>query len=102
MGVKKSKKGKRSVIKYVICFCFFAYVGYTFIIQQININSKKAELEAINEQIVIAESEKEALEDEKKKVNTPEYIEEVARTELDYAAPDEIVFIDATARDWFD
>lgn len=99
MSVKKSKKGKRSLIKYIICFCFFTYVGYTFIMQQIVINNKKAELEAINEQIVIEESEKEALEEEKKTVNTPEYIEEVARTELDYAAPDEIVFIDATARD---
>lgn len=99
MSVKKSKKAKRSLVKYIICFCFFAYVGYTFIMQQIDINNKKAELEAINEQIVVAESEKEALKEEKKTVNTPEYIEEVARTELDYAAPDEIVFIDATAKD---
>ena len=99
MSAKKSKKTKRSFIKYIICFCFFAYVGYTFIIQQIDINNKKAELEEINQQIVVAESEKEALEEEKKTVNTPEYIEEVARTELDYAAPDEIVFIDATAKD---
>ena len=99
MAVKKSKKARRSLIWFVICFCFFAYVGYTFIIQQININNKKAELDAVNEQIVAAEAEKEALEKEKKTVNTPEYIEEVARTELDYAAPDEIVFIDATAKD---
>ena len=99
MSAKRNKKTRRSVIKYIICFGFFAYVGYTFIVQQITINNKKAELDVINEQIVAAESEKAALDEEKKTVNTPEYIEEVARTELNYAAPGEIVFIDATAKD---
>ncbi|MEE1043067.1 MAG: septum formation initiator family protein [Clostridia bacterium] len=99
MSAKRNKKTRHSVIKYIICFGFFAYVGYTFIVQQIAINNKKAELEAINEQIVVAESEKEALIEEKKTVNTPEYIEEVARTDLNMAAPGEIVFIDATAKD---
>ncbi len=97
MSKKNSKKFKRSAIKYVICFSFLAYVGYTFIAQQFVINSKKAELEAINAQIAEAEAEKKALEEKAKMVNTPEYIEEFARTELGYASPDEIVFIDATA-----
>ena len=97
MSRKNSKKFKRSIIKYLICFSFLAYVGYTFIAQQVVINSKKAELEAVNAQIAEAEAEKKALDKKAKMVNTPEYIEEFARTELGYAAPDEIVFIDATA-----
>lgn len=98
MSSKKSKE-KRSLIISVVSIVFFVYVGYTFITQQITINNKKAELEAINEQMVAEQAEKKALEQEKKTVNTPEYIEEVARTELDYAAPDEIIFVDATAED---
>ena len=89
MSRKKNKNMKRSFVKYALCFSFLAYVGYTFIAQQIDINSKKAELDAVNQQIVEAEA---------KTVNTPEYIEEFARTELDYASPDEIVFVDATAK----
>lgn len=97
MAKKVNKKAKRSLIKYAVCLSFLAYAGYVFISQQITINEKKAELEAVNQQIVVAESEKKALEEKVKTVNTPEYIEEFARTELDYAAPDEIVFVDATA-----
>lgn len=98
MSRKKNKNMKRSFIKYALCFSFLAYVGYTFIAQQIDINSKKAELDAVNQQIVEAEAEKKALKEKAKTVNTPEYIEEFARTELDYASPDEIVFVDATAK----
>ena len=36
------------------------------------------------------------LAEEKKMVNTPEWIEKYARSEMGYAAPDEIVFIDST------
>ena len=99
MSRKKTKKSRRSVLRYIVCFSFLAYVGYTFITQQISINAKKAELKAINDQITIAETERESLKEKAKTVNTPEYIEDVARTELGYAAPDEIVFIDATAKD---
>ena len=98
MSKKKSKNIKRSIIKYVLCFSFLAYVGYTFIAQQIDINAKNAELENINQQIAEAEAEKKALTEKAKTVNTPEYIEEFARTELDYASPDEIIFVDATAK----
>ncbi len=97
MGKKNSKKLKRSIIKYVLCVSFFAYIGYTFVSQQVVINGKKAELETVNAQIAEAEAEKKALDKKAKTVNTPEYIEEFARNELGYASPDEIVFIDATA-----
>jgi len=98
MSAKKSK-AKRSLIISVVCIVFFTYVGYTFITQQIAINKKKAELDAIEEQIVIEQAEKGALKQEEKTVDTPEYKEEVARTELGYAAPDEIIFVDATVED---
>lgn len=95
---KSRVKNKYSAIKAIICLAFFAYVGYTLITQQFSISEKKAQLKAVNEQIVQAQQEKEDLKSQLKTVNTPEYIEKVAREELGYAAPDEIVFIDATSK----
>ena len=99
MNKKKSRKIKHSWGKFLVCACFLGYVGYTFVAQQIDINNKKAELAEINEQITVAESEKNALAEKVQTVNTPEYMEYCARAELGYAAPDEIVFIDSTTKD---
>lgn len=99
MNKKKGRKIKHSWGKILVCVCFLGYVGYTVVAQQIDINNKKAELADINEQIAVAEAEKNALAEEVQTVNTPEYIEYYARAELGYAGPDEIVFIDSTAKD---
>ncbi len=96
MDKKKSKKTKKPIVRILVIACFFVYVGYTLVTQQININNKKAEIKATEEQIVVAQNEEKALEEEKKLVGTPEYIERYARSVLGYAAPDEIVFIDST------
>lgn len=99
MDKKKRIKSKPSWVKIFIIASFLTYVGYTVVAQQVDINNKKAELDTINEQIAVEQSEKEALAEEKKTVNTPEYIEYYARTELGMAAPDEIIFVDSTAND---
>ncbi len=96
MNNKKPAKIKKTLARTLVFLGFFVYVGYTVIVQQININNKKAELSAINSQIEVVKEERNALAAEKERVNTPEYIEQYARTELGYAAPDEIVFIDST------
>ena len=87
---------KRSVTGVLVIVCFFIYVAYTFVSQQIDINNQKAEIEAIDKQKHAEEERQKALADEKKMVNTPEWIEKYARSEMGYAAPDEIVFIDST------
>lgn len=99
MNKKKGRKIKHSMVKILVCVCFLGYVGYTFIAQQIDINSKREELEECNKQITVVENEKNALTEKVKIINTPEYMEECARKELGYAAPDEIVFIDSTTKD---
>lgn len=99
MNKKKSRKFKHSFVTVLMCVCFLGYVGYTVAAQQIDINNKKAELAEINRQISVAESEKSALAEEMQIVDTPEYKEYYARTELGMAGPDEIVFIDSTAKD---
>lgn len=95
---KKATKNKYASIKIIICLVFFVYVGYTLISQQFSLSEKKAQLDAVNQQIVQANEEKEELVAQSKTVNTDEYIEKVAREELGYAAPDEIIFIDATSK----
>ena len=95
---KAKNTSKYSSVKIVICVAFFAYVVYTLVMQQFSISEKKNQLTVVNEQISQAQAEKEDLESQLEIVNTPEYIERVAREELGYAAPDEIVFIDATSQ----
>lgn len=95
---KAKNTSKYSAVKIVICVAFFAYVVYTLVMQQFSISEKKNQLVVVNEQISQAQAEKEDLESQLEIVNTPEYIERVAREELGYAAPDEIVFIDATSQ----
>lgn len=97
MSKTKSKK-KYSTIKLVISLLFFAYVGYVLIVQQFSISEKKSQISAIDDEITQATKENEYLDSQLKIVNTPEYIEKVAREELGYAAPDEIVFVDATSK----
>lgn len=99
MDKKKRRKSKPSWVKIFVIACFLTYVGYTVVAQQRDMNDYNAELDTINEQITVEESEKEALAQEKKTVNTPEYIEYYARTEMGMAAPDEIIFVDSTAND---
>ena len=95
--MKKNDKTNYSLIKAIVCFVFVIFFGYTLITQQFTISSKKAELKDLDQQIKQAEAQQAELNEQLKTVNTPEYIEKVAREELGYAAPDEIVFMDATA-----
>lgn len=96
--MKKKKKSKTSLIKTAVFFALIAFFSYTLITQQISISEKKAELKSINKQIEQAKAEQKQLDEQLKTVNTPEYIERVARTELGYAASDEIVFTDAGSK----
>ena len=101
MNEKKAEKNKSpwwksNVVGVLVIVCFFVYVAYTFVSQQIDINNQKAEIEAIDKQIVAERERENALADEINMVNTPEWIEKYARSEMGYAARDEIVFIDST------
>lgn len=95
---KRTKRNRQYYVRILVFVSFFVYIAYTLINQQFSINAKKEQLKAINEQIVCAESEREELDEQLKTVNTPEYIEKVARHELGYALPDEIVFVDASSK----
>ena len=106
MSKKKTNKKKKSgfIAKHPVIFTLvvsFLVVNVAFIVgkQQINMNKLNAEIEATEQQIAAEKDREKDLEEEKKKVNTPEWIEAFARSEMGYAAPDEVVYIDPTVSD---
>lgn len=98
MSNQDKKRKKKSFAKLIIFLCFFIYAGYIFISQQVTIFDKKTHISDLDRQIAQAKDESKELDSQKKTVNSPEYIEKIARSELGYVAPNEIIFIDATSQ----
>lgn len=86
----KSKMYKLIVIIGII------YVGYVLYNQQIKLNSYNNEKAYYEAKIEELQKEKEELLEKKENVNSPEYIEEMAREKLDMYLPNEKVFIDVS------
>lgn len=86
----KSKMYKLIVIIGII------YVGYVLYNQQIKLNSYSNEKAYYEAKIEELQKEKEELLEKKENVNSPEYIEEMAREKLDMYLPNEKVFIDVS------
>ncbi len=96
MATKKRKKQNnfKSVVVILIALAVI-WLGYSFISQQIQINSLNKEIKQLEVQIADEEKRKQELEEKMKEIDTPEYIERVARDELGLVAPDEIIFMEA-------
>ena len=95
MRVIKKRRKKASVIAKIAVLGLSIYVFFTFINQQIQINKKKAEYDQINKEIVVQEIKNEELS---KVLNSDakesqEYIERIARKNLDFAKDGERVFV---------
>lgn len=86
----KSKMYKLIVIIGII------YVGYVLYNQQTKLNSYNNEKAYYEAKIEELQKEKEELLIKKENVNSPEYIEEMAREKLDMYLPNEKVFIDVS------
>lgn len=74
---------------------FFLIKG---IAQQPKITQNKDEIESLNAQIAKQEQKINDLDDLKKKVDTNEYIEKVAREKLGLVKENEIIFIDVASK----
>lgn len=90
---KKKKKLEIDFIR-VILVCCVVYFIYTFICQQFSMNEYDIKIAAIEDRIHDATSRVEEIDALKKKVNTTEFIETVARNELGLIKPYEKIFID--------
>ncbi len=70
------------------------YFIFTFVNQQVKLNSYNQDISYYSAQIEELEEEKEELLATQSNVNSKEYIEKVAREKLDMYLPNETVYID--------
>lgn len=98
---RKNRKKKRKPIKridliiYLTTIALVSYAVVSLISQNSIINKRTAELEEINNQIIIEEVKNEEINDilNSSKSENAAYIEKTAREDLDYAYKDERIFI---------
>ena len=93
---KKGKPIKRiDLIIYLTTIALVSYAVVSLISQNSIINKRTAELEEINNQIIIEEVKNEEIKDilNSSKSENAAYIEKTAREDLDYAYKDERIFI---------
>lgn len=75
---------------------FGVYTIATLVTQQIEIREQKAYLESIHQQCETQQMENLEVERLLSQGDDKSYVEKVARDKLDYAYPDEKVFVDAS------
>ena len=80
--------------KKILIFIAVTYIINIFISQQKMLNSYNSEIKIYEAQINKEKQTKESLNNIKENVNSPEYIEKVARERLDMYLPNEKVYID--------
>ena len=80
----KTKKAKKSFFLRLAVFVFICYVAVMLVNQQMQISEKRKALDDLNQAIKVQELQNDQLR---------EYIERIARGDLDLANPGERVFI---------
>ena len=92
--MKENKNNTKNLIIYLIIFAFVVAVSINAIINQ---ESKKQEIKMqisqYEDELKKLKSEKEELIEQKEKINTDKYIENVARNKLDMFLPNEKVYV---------
>lgn len=78
----------------LIIFIFLIYCISILIKQQIKLNDYAADKKYYESQIEELETKKEELTEAQENVNSPEYIESVARDKLEMYYPNEKVYVD--------
>ncbi len=84
----------KKIYKKVLFVVIASYVICIFASQQQTLNRYKTEINQYDQQIQEAEETKESLLTMKENVNSPEYIEQIAREKLGMYLPNERVYID--------
>lgn len=84
----------KKLLKKILIFLFIAYAIYIFITQQHILNTYKSEEAKYSTEIANEEQNKKDLENMRDNINSPEYIEEIAREKLGMYLPNERVYID--------
>ena len=86
----------KKIYKNILIIAFFIYFIVTVISQQKTLNQYKTEAATYSKELEEVQNTNEELTKTKENVNSPEYIEEVAREKLEMYLPNERVYIDMT------
>jgi len=84
----------KKVYKKILFIVIAGYIVSIFVSQQQTLNTYKQEIKKCEEQIAEAKETKESLIAMKENVDSPEYIEQIAREKLGMYLPNEKVYID--------
>lgn len=84
---------KRPKVLIIFMSIFLLYFGYTMVTQQIKLLELSKEKKAYEEQIEKRKMEIDSLKKQLEEVQSPSYIEKIAREKLKMVRPDEIIFI---------
>ena len=84
----------KNIYKKILFIAIACYVVSIFVSQQQTLNSYRQDIKKCEEQIAEAKETKEELIEMKENVNSPEYIEQIAREKLGMYLPNEKVYID--------
>ena len=82
------------MLKRIFFVIAIVYVATVFINQQKSLNAYRNEQEILSQKIAQQEEYKSELLTTKENINSPEYIEQIAREKLDMYLPNEKVYID--------
>ena len=80
--------------KTVLLCVLIGYIISVVISQQKMLNSYNSEIKNLEKQISKEEKTKESLEEIRENINSPEYLEQIAREKLGMYLPNERVYID--------
>lgn len=91
----KPKRRRRSWILRIALFAFAMYIIVSIVNQQIQIGHKKQELSVIQQQLTVQNLKNEELKSviENGSTDSDEFIDRKAREELNYAKPNERIFV---------
>lgn len=87
-------KNKNKLLKKLVFIAILIYAIITFIKQQKILNTYDEQENNLKTQISEAKEYQDKLNEEKANVNSPEYIEAIAREKLDMYLPNERVYVD--------
>lgn len=90
----KKKVNLKNMLKLLVFSILCVYAIFTFINQQKTLNSYKSSQDYYAMQIDKQKQYNEELTELKNNINSPEYIEQIAREKLDMYLPNERVYID--------
>lgn len=93
IGKMVHMKSKTTLLKKLVFIAVLIYAIITFISQQKILNTYSEQEKNLNTQIAEASEYQNKLNEEKNNVNSPEYIEAIAREKLDMYLPNERVYV---------